>query len=308
MNYNECVNLIAEELLSERIHLVTSRRFPGFPSSERMVVRGDQYNDPDVEAAGERVGQEIGRRVGDSASSTFLYRPASLPSDNETIRDVQGSKRIGTQPAHVQWGLDPGHRLSDETGVEIAGPALYTSPHAAVHAGGGRPIFALHAKEGGDRLVLGGSRKEPELSTEISKNLARLAMDRLVTARDRTVERRHSSLRPERYLKVRQLRSGGLELDNPDELNKYVNDYTDPKVATGLGVVDKDWLAREAGMWLSRKFRDQGVTSITTFPTSLKGKAGRVIFPHQERLRSYFGHHSSDLVNSETDWSKLTGK
>lgn len=312
MNYNDYIDYLVESVLNERIHHVRSQRFPAFPESERLVARGDRYMDPDVEASGSQVGERLGRELGDPAHHTFLYRPAALPAENKVVRDIQGTKHIDTQPAHIQWALDPGHRVSDETGVEIAGPALYTSPHAAVHAGGKvrgihRPVFVLHAKDGGEKLTLGGHRSEYELSDAISQNLAKLAMDRVVTARDRTVERRHSQISPERYLKVKERPKGGLELAEPDELAKVAGDI-DPKISDALGTIHKDWLAREAGMWLSDRFRRQGVSSITTFPKSLGGKAARIVFPHQERLRSYWGHHDSGFITKDTDWSKLTGK
>lgn len=304
MNYADLIDYLVETALTERIHNVRSEKFPAFDPESREVFRGADIQDPDVESAGERVGSVLSKHIGDPAPHTFLYRPASKPSENLTARGLQGTDRIGTEPAHVQYSLTPGHRFSDESGVEISGPALYTSPHASRHIGGkDRPTFVLHAGPGGERLTL-GNRSDPELSTAISHNLARVALDKMSTARDRTVERRHSTLSPERYLKFKQGSNGGFEFGgDPKELAKYVDDYTDPDILTGLNDVDRDWKLGQAGMWLSRRFRDKGIGSVVTFPTSLGGKSARVTFPHQERLRSYWGHHD---IGAETDWSTLT--
>lgn len=306
MNYDDLVESLVEDILSERIHNVRSKDYPAFDPGEREIFRGDSIQSKDVEDAGDHVGGLLAKQIGDSSPSSFLYRPASKPSESPTIRGLQGTDRIGTEPAHVQYGLTPGHRLADETGVEIAGPALYTSPHASVHIGGAdRPTFVLHAGPGDGRLFL-GTRKDPETSTGISHNLARLALDKVVTARDRTVERRHSTLSPSRYLNFREGSKGNLEYGgDAKELDKYVNDYTDPDVLKGLSTVDRDWKMGQAGMWLSRRFRENGVGSVVTFPTSLKGKSARIVIPHQERLRSYWGHHPGSTINAETDWSKL---
>lgn len=302
MDYTNLIENILEDLLLERIHLVTSKRFPGFAPEEREIFRGPELQDPDVEQAGDRVSYSIAKGYGDQSPSSLLYRPSTLPSDSPIIRGLQGTDRVATEPGHVKYRMTPGHRDPGAMGVDIAGPALYTSPHAAAHEGG-RSVFAMHAGPGGRRLTL-GRREDPEFSTAISHNIGRLALDALVTPRDRTVEKRHSRL--DQFAKFKEGKHGLEFGGNAKELDDYVKNFTDPDALKDLSTVDADWKMGEAGMKLARHFRTQGIGSVAYFPTSLGGKSSKIVFPHQERLRSYWGGHSPSSINAETDWSKLT--